>query len=70
MGCSMVPLGALGVPAPITSSALASSGATGSPAASDVPCPCVVRLFEVTSGQSAFEESVQGPPSYIPCHIS
>src|ERR1700691_1075812 len=33
----MVPLGALGVPAPITSSALARSGATGSPAASEVP---------------------------------
>jgi ferrous iron transport protein B len=56
-------VGRTGVPVPMTSSALASSGPTGSPAASDVPCPCGVRLFEATLGQSAFEESVQGPSS-------
>jgi len=36
MGCSIVPLGAEGVPVPVTSSAFTKSGATGSPAASDV----------------------------------
>src|ERR1700722_4339528 len=69
-GSRTAPLGELGVPVPMTSSALTRSGATGSPAASDVPMPCAVRAFEDTSGQRAFEESVHAPPSYIPCHIS
>ena len=70
MGCRTAPLGELGVPVPMTSSALTRSGATGSPAASEVPISCGVRAFDDTLGQSAFEESVQAAPSYIPCHIS
>ena len=55
--------GEVAVPVPMTSSASTRSGATGRPAASDVHIPCGVRAFEDTLGQSAFEESVQGPPS-------
>src|ERR1700723_2517153 len=61
MGCRTAPFGSVGVPVPITSSALTSSGETGNPAASDVPMSFGVRLSDDAFGQSALEESVHGP---------
>ena len=70
MGCCTTPFGAVGVPVPITSSALTNSGDTGSPAASLVPFPCGVSAFELAFDHSAFEPTVHAVPFKTESHIS